>query len=124
MLLTLSGRSFIKIQYSSFLLFPVAYPFRIAIQCAKAASGLERILCGVLVKRTPGKHGQEHWPPNNVENGNVGKQPVVWKEYCVEYWLKELQESMDRSIGHQIMLKTAMWESSQWFGKNIVWSTG
>ena len=23
----------------------------------KAASGLERILCGVLVKRTPGKHG-------------------------------------------------------------------
>ena len=32
MLLTLSGRSFIKIQYSSFLLFPVAYPFRIATQ--------------------------------------------------------------------------------------------
>ena len=32
MLLTLSGRSFIKIQYSSFPLFPVAYPFRIATQ--------------------------------------------------------------------------------------------
>ena len=30
MLLTLSGRSFIKIQYSSFPLLPVAYPFRIA----------------------------------------------------------------------------------------------
>ena len=30
MLLTLSGRSFIKIQFSSFPLFPVAYPFRIA----------------------------------------------------------------------------------------------
>ena len=29
-LLTLSGRSFIKIQYSSFLLFPVAYPSHIA----------------------------------------------------------------------------------------------
>ena len=29
MLLTLSGRSFIKIQYSSFPLFPVASPFRI-----------------------------------------------------------------------------------------------
>ena len=28
--LTLPGRSFIKIQYSSFPLFPVAYPFRIA----------------------------------------------------------------------------------------------
>ena len=33
MLLTLFGRSFIiKIQYSSFPLFPVAYPFRIATQ--------------------------------------------------------------------------------------------
>ena len=30
MLLTLSGRSFIKIQYSSFPLFPLAYLFRIA----------------------------------------------------------------------------------------------
>ena len=30
MLLTLSGRSFIKIQYSYFPLFPVAYPSRIA----------------------------------------------------------------------------------------------
>ena len=27
--------------------------------------------------------------------GYVGKQAVAWKEYCVEYWLKELQESMD-----------------------------
>ena len=32
MLLTLSGRSFIKIQYSSLPLFPVVYPFRIATQ--------------------------------------------------------------------------------------------
>ena len=32
MLLTFSGISFIKIQYSSFPLFPVAYPFRIATQ--------------------------------------------------------------------------------------------
>ena len=32
MLLTLSGRSFIKIQYTSFPLFPVGYPFRIATQ--------------------------------------------------------------------------------------------
>ena len=29
------------------------------------------------------------------DNGYVGKQPVAWKEYCAEYWLKELQESMD-----------------------------
>ena len=32
MLLTLSGRSYIKIQYSSFPSFPVEYPFRIATQ--------------------------------------------------------------------------------------------
>ena len=32
MLLTLPGRSFIKIQHSSFPLFPVAYPFRIVTQ--------------------------------------------------------------------------------------------
>ena len=31
MLSTLFGRSFIKMQYSSFLLFPVAYPSRIAM---------------------------------------------------------------------------------------------
>ena len=28
-------------------------------------------------------------------NGYVGEQPVPWKEYCAEYWLKELRESMD-----------------------------
>ena len=33
-------------------------------------------------------------------NGYVGKQPATWKEYCVENWLKELQESMDRCFGH------------------------
>ena len=27
------------------------------------------------------------------ENGYVGKEPVAWKEYCAEYWLKELQET-------------------------------
>ena len=32
MLLTLSGRNFIKTQFSSFPLFSVAYPFRIATQ--------------------------------------------------------------------------------------------
>ena len=32
-------------------------------------------------------------------NGYVGKQPASLEEYCVEYWLKELQERMDRSTG-------------------------
>ena len=45
-------------------------------------------------------------------NGYVGKQPVAWKEYCVEYRLKEPQESMDKCTGHRdialILLKTAL----------------
>ena len=24
-----------------------------------------------------------------LDNGNVGKQSVAWKEYCAEYWLKK-----------------------------------
>ena len=37
----------------------------------------------------------------NFDNGYVGKQPLAWKEYCAEYRLKELQESMDRWIGRR-----------------------
>ena len=33
------------------------------------------------------------------DSGYVGKQPVAWTEYCAEYWLKELQESMDWCTG-------------------------
>ena len=33
-------------------------------------------------------------------NRYVGKQAMAWEEYCAEYWLKELQESMDRCTGH------------------------
>ena len=29
----------------------------------------------------------------------AGKQPVAWKEYYAEDWLKELEESMDRCTG-------------------------
>ena len=42
----------------------------------------------------------------------MGKQPVAWKEYCAEYWLKEIQESMDRCTDcrdiTEILLKTAL----------------
>ena len=45
-------------------------------------------------------------------NGYVGKQLVAWKEYCAEYWLKELQESMDWCTGCYnitgILLKTVL----------------
>ena len=44
--------------------------------------------------------------------GYVGKQPVAWKEYCAEYWLRELQESMDRCTGGrditEILLQTTL----------------
>ena len=46
------------------------------------------------------------------DNGYVGKQPVTWKEYCAEHWLKELEESMDKCTGcrdiTEILLKTAL----------------
>ena len=46
------------------------------------------------------------------DNGYVGKQPVALKEYCAEYWLKELQESMDSCTGRcditEILLKTVL----------------
>ena len=46
------------------------------------------------------------------DSGYVGKQPVAWKEYCEEYWLKEVQESMDRCTGRcditEILLKTTL----------------
>ena len=46
------------------------------------------------------------------DNGYVGKPPVARKEYCVEKWLKEPQESMDRCTGRrdiiEILLKTAL----------------
>ena len=45
-------------------------------------------------------------------NGYVGKQQVVWKEYCAAYWLKKLQKSMDKCSGHhaitEMLLKTAL----------------
>ena len=46
------------------------------------------------------------------DNDYVGKQTVAWTEYCAEYWLKELQESMDRCTGRrditEILLNTAL----------------
>ena len=46
------------------------------------------------------------------DNGYVGKQPVSWKEYCVEYCLQEFQESTDGCTGRpamtEILLKTAL----------------
>ena len=54
--------------------------------------------------------GNNHFfsfPPTVHCFGNVyaGKQPMTWKEYCVKYWLKELQESMDSALAAAIQLK-------------------
>ena len=52
-------------------------------------------------------------------NGYVGKQPVACKKY-VEYWLKELQESMGRCTGchdtAKILLKMAL-NTMQWINQ-------
>ena len=39
------------------------------------------------------------------DNDYVGKQPVAWKEYCAEYWLKDLHESMGRCTGRRDIMK-------------------
>ena len=53
-----------------------------------------------------------HTAVHCFDNGYVGKQSVAWKEYCAEYWLKELQESKDKCTGRlditEILLKTAL----------------
>ena len=53
-----------------------------------------------------------HRFPMNASPLPVGKEPVAWKEDCAEYWIKELQESMDRCTGRrdmtEILLKTAL----------------
>ena len=45
-------------------------------------------------------------------DGYVGQQPMDCEEYCAEYWLKVLQESMDRCTGRphmiEILDKTAL----------------
>ena len=45
-------------------------------------------------------------------NGLVRKKLVAQKENCAEYWLKELQESIDGCTSHciitEIMLKTTL----------------
>ena len=61
-----------------------------------------------------GHHNRIHSSLTTVfcsDNGYVRKQPVAWKEYCADYWLR-LQESMDGWTGccdlTEILLKTAL----------------
>ena len=45
-------------------------------------------------------------------SGYMGKQPVSWKEYCAEYWSKEIEEDMEGCTGRRditdIMLKASI----------------
>ena len=50
---------------------------------------------------------------NCLDNGCVGKQPVALKEYCAEYWLKELKESMDRCTGYHDITETLCNQSTK-----------
>ena len=63
----------------------------------------------------PRNHCDIHSSLNAVfwfHNGYVGKEPVASKKYCMDYWLKRLQERMDRCSSHhdvtKIMLETAL----------------
>ena len=52
-----------------------------------------------------------------LDNGYTGKQHFGLKEYCAEYWLKDLQENMDRYAGccdiPEILLKMAETPNNQ-----------
>ena len=41
-------------------------------------------------------------------NGYVAKQTGAWKQYCAEYRLKELQESIDRCTGRRDRTKAML----------------
>ena len=55
-----------------------------------------------------------HW----FDDGYVGKQPVACKEYCAEYWLRELQESTDRCTGRRVITETTSKTASNDIGYN------
>ena len=63
--------------------------------------------------------------PEGVVIRNMGKQPVAWKKYSEEYWLKELKYSMDMCTGRRdiagILLKTALStiQSIQWSRRDV-----
>ena len=58
------------------------------------------------------------------DHGYVGKQPVACGEYCLEYWYKEFQESMDRGSGPrditEITLKMVV-STIQSINFSIIW---
>ena len=46
--------------------------------------------------------------PSTVSTMVREKQPVAWKEYCAEYWLKELQECMGRCTDRRYLTETLL----------------
>ena len=44
------------------------------------------------------------------DNGYMRKQPVVWKDYCAEHWLKNSREVWIGALAYvtEILLKTAL----------------
>ena len=70
-------------------------------------------LANILPEIDSSRHNRIHSSLTAVhgfDDGYVGKQPVACKEYCMGYWFKELQESMDCGTGcsNEVMLKTAL----------------
>ena len=71
---------------------PIFFPRIVDSHCDRIHSSLTAVCC--------------------FNKGYLGKQPVAWKEYSAEYWLKEFQENMDRCTGRlditEILLQMAL----------------
>ena len=46
------------------------------------------------------------------EDGYMEKQPVAWKEYCANYWLKELRESIYFLPSHWLLSHVSIAETT------------
>ena len=42
------------------------------------------------------------------DDGYEEKQPMAWKEYDAEYWLKELQKSIDECTGRRDIIEITL----------------
>ena len=57
----------------------------------------------IFFQRIDEGHGVGTWSSLTTvhcfDDGYIGKLSVAWIVYCAEYWVKELQERMDRYTG-------------------------
>ena len=54
-----------------------------------------------------------------LSDNSMGKQLVAWKEYYSDYWLKELQESMDMCTGRRSIIELTLKRCETSFKQSI-----